>query len=340
MTHSIKLLIATFLISSSVIPVASGTEEINLTNKRKNAFLGQEIDNGDNAPSDDPKDKKIKISEETGHNFDDLLCFNILPREMTKYILSFCEGHFNNISVVSTIFKEISDDLTYRIKIRDASSQKIKFGDALDALFNRFPTLVSLFTSIEGCEVIGDDNIPLLTKLTALDISWARKITGTSLSYLTNLTSLNLGKSMEFCGANQSLSYLTNLETLGLESHVGVTDKSVSVLTNLTDLNVCNTLDITDQSMFCLTKLRTLDLGMSEVDDEDVQANTTTTDNSLSRLTNLTHLSLHSNIMITNRGLSSLTNLIWLDIRDNKNITDAALSSLRNLKTLLRGPQY
>jgi len=89
-------------------------------------------------------------------------------------------------------------------------------------------------------------------------------------------------------------------------------------------LNHVSHLEITDTSVSKLTNLTSLSLRY----DNQI------TDTSVSSLTNLTSLNLGDNRKITDDGLSPLTNLTSLNLGDNRKITDTSVSKLPNLRSL------
>lgn len=215
---------------------------------------------------------------------------------------------------------------------------------------------ITHFTNLEQLKVCGNSfrkNLHLIPKLRKLSLAHNTGITNESLSYLTNLTTVDIEENPKYICQNpitsEGISCLTNLTKLNLKRNTTIDGEGFSCLTNLKKLSLlCNEffdndalqhmtfltyLDLTmnetisDQSVSHLTNLETLILG----------AEFAVSDISLNLLTNLTDLQFEVNHDITDGAVSKLTKLKSLMLADNQSLTDASISCLTNLTSLELG---
>jgi hypothetical protein len=100
----------------------------------------------------------------------------------------------------------------------------------------KYPLQQSIAFTIEdgNNNIITDQSISKLTKLTDLNLGMNNKITDQGISKLTNLTILDLGFNNNI---SHSIAYLTNLTKLTLHKHNNINDDIISKLTNLKELD-------------------------------------------------------------------------------------------------------
>jgi len=202
-----------------------------------------------------------------------------------------------------------------QLKILDISDTSIKQGH-IDRLYN----LRELYCA--GTTKIFDVNFAM--ELTVLDISNSRvnqhgmyRLTKLEkllcynnrgirkVSHLRQLKHLDIGGS---CGVCFGLDVLTNLCTLHCYNNARVTDISP----NLTELNAGGLCGIKQKSIEHLIKLTTI----------NVDNNPNIVD--LSKLKNLTNVSIRGNCGVDQKGLTGL-NLIVLNASNNPKITDVCM---------------
>lgn len=205
------------------------------------------------------------------------------------------------------------------------------------------------------------------TRLTTLTLRQGTSVTHTSVSRLTQLTTLRIVRCNAALPSLKHMTALTRLylseptttglSSLHLPAHVtafslyDVTSDRIPSLqrwTHLTSLNVRgNPSIVTEADLMRLTNLTKLKGCDKAVTGRAVRALPllktlqlrfsdcpTVTDDVLSTLTGLTELYLPGNRYITDVGLRSLTCLRKLCLKYNENITDDALSTLHNLRSL------
>ncbi len=139
------------------------------------------------------------------------------------------------------------------------------------------------------------------------------------------------------------LSQLTTLNQLWIDGNKNITDSGISVLTNLTHLHAygCN---ITDNSLKYLTKLKSLTIAFvnifgSTLPDSlqslSLEGNTNFQAHNLTRLSNLTNLTIDDDTSITDDDCCNyLTNLQHLKLISNETISNRGIGYLTTLKTL------
>lgn len=166
-----------------------------------------------------------------------------------------------------------------------------------------------------------------------LYFSWCTKITGTGLSHLSHMTSLETLHFDDFCcniNGFSVLDNLTKLDSLILPKSITNTEFShVSALVALKNLNFFNCDAITDvsmQNLSVLTALETLELSKKITDSGMLH---------LSHLTNLHALHFWGCEQVTDLALSYLSALSALrSLSLPSQITDRGLSHLSSLRSL------
>jgi Leucine-rich repeat (LRR) protein len=224
------------------------------------------------------------------------------------------------------VYATVTSLSTVRWQTRRGPMKNVSLDDETLARFGALTALdLDLFNTNNCVTAAG---VVACTKLTCLDISWARAdrfaVHGNlAVSRLRHLTELNLNE----CQSKvmfEDLAQLTNMTSLGI-SHTSITFAGISTMTSLTFLNISGC-HIRDEELLHFSKLQTLVLG-----DNDY-----ITKESLSLLTNLTGLGLAGNAMISGEVLALLPNLNALDISYTKDalVTDEQLRACTNLTYL------
>ena len=191
-----------------------------------------------------------------------------------------------------------------------------------------------------------------MTNLTNLSLVWNSKITGSCVNNLTNLTHLRYLQG-RYGNSKVNFDKLTNLRSLNLDFDDSISDDKLSKLTNLTHLSLDENGKITNKGISTLSNLTSLVLIDNNNGIDDIGLDNITnlrylslqdwniTDNYVSRLTNLTYLSLGSSGWITNMGISNLQSLICLNISPLKyKIASNGYSHLQNLKYVIRDREF
>lgn len=143
-----------------------------------------------------------------------------------------------------------------------------------------------------------------------LNCTFTDKITDKSVKHLLNLSLLYCNNIL----TDDSVSKLTNLHILDLNNNILITDESLCNLTKLKHLILNDTCDqISDKSLIKLTNLQVLDLRYN--------MSCYITNDSISKLINLTHLNISSNQYIDRINISSLKVLLI-----NRKLTDSSIN--------------
>jgi hypothetical protein len=180
---------------------------------------------------------------------------------------------------------------------------------------------------------ITDSTLKHLSKcITELDLYCNHYITDDGLSQLASLKTLKLWYNSTIAG--YGITKLTNLETLVLTINTRITNASIYMLTNLKTLILTNNDNITDAGISKLINLRTLAYSPPYLLKDDGFYRSYVTDDSISRLTNLTKLEIGKAKFITDKSIIHLTNLTSLSIRNQNTVTLESLTRLKNLKEL------
>jgi hypothetical protein len=105
-------------------------------------------------------------------------------------------------------------------------------------------------------EIVTDNGLKWLTKLTSLNLCLNKccDITDASISLLTDLTFLDIGKQYSLCDqvTDASLRLLTKLTGLHIDHACTFTNEALKGLTNLTELTVSSNRMITDEGVALL----------------------------------------------------------------------------------------
>lgn len=195
-------------------------------------------------------------------------------------------------------------------------------------------------------EVVTSDTVGKMTNLTSLILWSNRKVMDIDIMKLTKLKKLDL--CANYCITDISLASLTNLTKLCLADNNFIRDWSLMKLTNLTHLDLSGNDIITDESVLKLYKLKTLYLASYFVKVPSYNI----TRASIEKLTNIIDLSLkysyingdisttlkslnlHGNPAFSNNSLTKLTNLTSLTLGPTSSITVDAIVSLKSLEIL------
>lgn len=265
----------------------------------------------------------------------------------------------NVYSIRNMYDKDDSDDYVPGIFCFLPHLTKLTF---LDVSFNtmnsgssvHFSTLTNLaslsFALVDTTDTLDDclAGLPLLTRLTFLDLDGCRTMSDSALSSLSKFTNLTELRWYGYDGVhlthtNDGLSHLSscaNLTNIKLGGHNDVTGDGIhylSSLTKLTDLTLNWWGQITGDAFHHLSacsNLVTLCLWGSGLRDEVIE--------SLSNLRSVTDLNLGTCKKLTDVGvkyISKLTNLTYLDLFGCKKLTVVGLLHL-SACTKLRFPFY
>lgn len=248
-------------------------------------------------------------------------------------------------SITSLTFNHYRANLPTGILLSFTNLTELNLNHCGDTRNEMIQPLTNLKTLLVSCAKWLDNNAFLFhTNLTSLNIGCCDQLSDEAISHLTGLQNLSLNGKI----TNQCLSKLTNLEILSIpnDSKVNIALQS---LTNLKKLLFSS--DLSDNEIF-LPSLTSLDLSKSGVrvtgrllpmltnlktlilkDGRFGHTEYPSIGRTLSRLTQLTSLSLRGSAVARNKWITNLTNLTFLDIFDT-NITSSALVGLTRLQII------
>ncbi|AYV83068.1 MAG: hypothetical protein Hyperionvirus4_33 [Hyperionvirus sp.] len=196
-------------------------------------------------------------------------------------------------------------------------------GECIDLTARSLTKLSKLRSLGANCNgTIDDQLLASLSHLTSLCLSNDATITNEGIKPLTNLLSLNLYATRGI--TEVGFQHLTLLEDLTLD-HMDIKSDSFKYLVNLTSFSMCTPNNLIPEDLLKMTKLGSLAL--------KYQYLPSISDDTLSKLTNLTALDLTYNKIITDHGIISLLNLGVFNGPDS-NITTKALLQLPSLREL------
>lgn len=184
---------------------------------------------------------------------------------------------------------------------------------------------------------ITDEILSNFDNLTILNLGSNKRISDVCLSKLTNLTQLDLGNNQQI--SDHSLSCLTQLKALDLDINRNISDFGLKLMTNLTKLTMGPN-RVTDASLSELTNL--VDLTVCNplfvfYHDHPFYHIQIISDQSITKLTQLTKLSLRQNTLVTDQSILKLTNLTDLVISEigpiSFNGIKNILKNMTNLKS-------
>lgn len=170
-------------------------------------------------------------------------------------------------------------------------------------------------------------SLSVFVNLENLSLYLMRGVCTDTIRGLTRLSSLCLDDSNVDYDALVALPSLTSL-TLGTRNR-GIKDFDLSALTNLTSLSMYSAPGISGTGVSTLVNLRTLHLMEESRIDADFRQ---VTDETLSRLTNLTALTLDET-SVTDAGIARLTKLETLSLYHHS-ITNKGIDKLSSLTKL------
>ncbi len=277
-----------------------------------------------------------------------------LPDDVQGIFISLGQGHLNNISLVCTKWKSISDNVTFYCIFRDQIP--ISYTDASYVNYERLDfKLINNYKCYVGNKIDGNDSIktrfPKLKLFSLSSYNFSCKhnypINDLILRQIPNIQNLGLSKNDQV--TNDTLSLLTNITKLDLTGNKIIKSNTLKNLTNITELNISynhnfgrfddlldlvklKSLDISCTNPFSLNCLKKL-TGLTELSLNHTHQNFNVV---IMKLTNLTSLSLIVNSVVTDEVLLSLPKLSLLVLTENTTITNTTVDKLSEYVNIIR----